>query len=474
MYAVKRINRRHAIVYMALAIPGVFGGVAFARLQAPAVLPRPDWNHATPWPDRVILTWSADPATTQSITWRTDTTVGGAVAQYALASPGPGFGHDAITVDATSATLDARHVQSSGVVVRYHSATLTTLQPDTVYAYRVGDGARWSEWFHFRTASRGRKPFSFLYVGDAQNDILAYWSRTIRRAFSEAPDARFILHAGDLVTDAHSDLQWGEWFRSGGWMHAMVPSVPAPGNHEFRPYSDAEEAQNPEAEHLAVSWQPQFTLPRNGIPGEEETSYYIDYQGARIVALNSSGDRAAQAAWLDSVLTRDPQPWTIVTFHHPIFSSARERDNPELRALWKPVFDKHAVDLVLQGHDHSYARGRTAIGGQNVATGLNLRDGPTGPVYVVSVSGPKQYVLKKDLWNNYDAKLDRRAENTQLYQVIRIGGDTLRYRSYTALGTLYDAFDLVRGRAANRFIERMKPGVPTRTFADGPKYPYAR
>jgi hypothetical protein len=468
------INRRTLIAGIALfaLVPVVVSSIGLGA--GPADENGPDWNRPTPHPDRVILTWAQDPATSQSITWRTDTTVRSAIVEYALASPGPGFGHDAQSALAASQNLDARHVQSSGVVARYHSATLAGLTPDTVYAYRVGDGQRWTEWFHFRTASRERTPFSFIYLGDAQNDILSYWSRTIRRSFSEAPDARFVLHAGDLVTDAHSDLQWGEWFRAAGWIHGMLPSIPVPGNHEFRPYSDAEEAQNPDAEHLAVTWRPQFTLPENGIAGETETSYYIDYQGARIVALNSSGDRDAQAGWLDRVLATNPQPWTIITFHHPIFSSAKERDNPELRASWKPVFDKHAVDLVLQGHDHSYARGRTALATTNVATGMNARDAETGTVYVVSVSGPKQYTLKKDLWDNYEATLERRAENTQLYQVVRIAGDTLRYRSYTVLGTLYDSFDLIRGSRANRFIENMRPGAPTRTFADGPAYPYTK
>jgi len=138
------------------------GALAFDRLRAPAPAPNPDWNRATPWPDRVILTWSGDPATTQSITWRTDTTVSRAVAQYALASPGPGFGHDARTVEARSTTLDARHIERSEMVVRYHAVTLTELASDTVYAYRVGDGTRWTEWFHFRTASPERRPFSFI------------------------------------------------------------------------------------------------------------------------------------------------------------------------------------------------------------------------------------------------------------------------------------------------------------------------
>ncbi|MFM8215573.1 MAG: fibronectin type III domain-containing protein, partial [Pirellula sp.] len=45
------------------------------------------------------------------------------------------------------------------------------LQPATKYAYRVGDGVNWSEWFQFRTASTQPEPFSFVYFGDAQNDL---------------------------------------------------------------------------------------------------------------------------------------------------------------------------------------------------------------------------------------------------------------------------------------------------------------
>jgi hypothetical protein len=466
-------QKRYAIGATAVLGVALAGGAVALTIGANAEPAGPVWNVATSYPDRVILTWSGDPATTQSITWRTDTTVSAGVAQYAVASPGPGFGHDARTAIAESRTLDARHVRNNGIVARYHSVTLAGLTPDTIYAYRVGDGTTWTEWFHFRTASSERKPFAFVYMGDAQNDILAYWSRTIRRSFAEAPDARFLMHAGDLVTDAHSDLQWGEWFRAGGWIHAMVPSVPAPGNHEFRPYV-ADESESADEEFLAVTWRPQFTLPENGIVSERETSYFLDYQGARVIALNSSRHQQEQAKWLDSVLATNANPWTIVTFHHPIFSSAKERDNPELRALWKPVFDKHGVDLVLQGHDHSYARGRTAAGTMNVASGLNTRDQVTGAVYVVSVSGPKQYTLKKDLWTKYPATLERMAENTQLYQVVRIAGDTLRYRSYTVMGMLYDAFDLIRGPRGNRFIELMRPDAPTRTFADGPAYPYLK
>ena len=99
---------------------------------------------------------------------------------------------------------------------------------------------------------------------------------------------------------------------------------------------------------------------------------------------------------------------------------------------------------------------------------MNARDAETGTVYVVSVSGPKMYDLTKGGWDAYGATLERRGENTQLFQVIRIAGDTLRYQARTATGALYDAFDLLRRGARNRFVERMPREVPTRTMERAP------
>ena len=455
-----RLADKFALGLVALSLFVLTGG---SLLLSSGVL-EPAWNRLSPQPDRIVLTWSGDPATTQSVTWRTDITVSEAVAQYAIAEAGPDFRNRARTVRATSELFDGSRVPQSEYLAKFHSVTFTDLVPDTTYAYRVGDGARWSEWFHFRTASLEAKPFSFIYFGDAQNDILSLWSRTIRSSYAAAPDARFMIHAGDLINTAHDDKQWGEWFEAGGWIHPMLPSVPATGNHEYRAITTAEEEAG--IRHLSVFWKPQFTLPMNGPKGLEESAYYIDYQSARIVVLNSNVERQAQAEWLDEVLTANTQPWTVVVFHHPGFSTAGSRDNPEIRALWKPVLDKHGVDLVLQGHDHTYARGRTFLQEANAGVGANARDPRTGTVYVVSVSGPKMYEFKPEQWGQYDAALDRRAENTQLFQVIRIDGDKLEYRAHTALGQLYDSFDLVRDNVGNRFIEHMPSDAEIRAFAD--------
>ncbi|MEE4174562.1 MAG: metallophosphoesterase family protein [Xanthomonadales bacterium] len=424
----------------------------------------PGWSAPGPHPDRIVLNFSDDPATTISVSWRTDTSVEAAVAEIAPATPAPKFWRHAVTRTARTERMDGSGILTTEQVAHYHSVTFRGLQPDTLYAYRVGGNRHWSEWIQFRTAASEPAPFSFLYVGDAQNHILELWSRLIREGYRRAPEAAFIIHAGDLIDDAHSEQQWQEWFTAGGFIHRTLPSLPVAGNHEYAPFTAEEEAQD--IEHLSIQWRPQFTLPENGIAALPETNYFLDYQGVRFVALNTNEHHEAQAEWLRGVLRGNPNPWTIAFFHHPLFSASADRDNEALRALWKPIFDEHGVDLALQGHDHAYARGRAAPQGENLLTGVNLRDG-TGTVYVVSVSGGKMYGLRPEAWDGWPAERDRAAENTQLFQRIRVDGDTLSFESYTATGELYDAFDLVKDGAGgpNRFVERLDEAIPARRMA---------
>ena len=152
--------------------------------------------------------------------------------------------------------------------------------------------------------------------------------------------------------------------------------------------------------------------------------------------------------------------WKILTFHHPVYSTARDRDNKRLRDTFQPIFDMHKVDLVLQGHDHSY--GRTGLvkhqqledvkaGAHlhevNFPTGSNVRS-EGGTVYVVSVSGPKMYQL------NESFTFQKSGAFKQLYQIISIDGDTLSYSARTSTGKVFDEFQLkkVDGKP-NQLIE---------------------
>jgi 3',5'-cyclic AMP phosphodiesterase CpdA len=332
---------------------------------------------------------------------------------------------------------------------------MTALAPATKYAYRVGDGNNWSEWFHFSTAGNGPQPFTFIYFGDAQNDIRSMWSRIVREAQSDAPKAAFMLHAGDLVNNANRDAEWGEWFGGGHWLNAMMPSIATPGNHEYEKITNADGDEV--GRTLSRHWRPSFAFPENGPEGLEESVYWLDFQGVRFISLNSNEQQEVQCEWVRQVLAANPNRWTIVTFHHPLYSSASGRDNVGLRELWKPIFDEYQVDLVLQGHDHSYARTGLDLpaGTENLGTGVNVKRGPT--VYVVSVSGPKQY--------DVDARpfFKRTASGAQLYQIIHVDRDELQYEARVANGELYDAFTLrKRDGRPNTLIDRVPPTPESR------------
>ncbi|MBN9520194.1 metallophosphoesterase family protein [bacterium] len=460
-------SQRSQAVLLALAcLLGLVVVIAtFRRTTPPAPDPQPAVTSETPKadpvalyrptvvPDRIILTFASDPATSQAVTWRTDTTVKAPVAEFALAADGPVFekgwrGYDEKLVKRLAARTE--RLTADGHHAHYHSVNFTDLAPKTKYVYRVGDGSNWSEWFQFETASKDPEPFGFIYFGDAQNGIRSLWSRVARGAYSDMPKARFIVHAGDLVDAGNSDPQWGEWHAAAGWINGMVPSVPAPGNHE---YSDPK--------GITRHWRPQFTLPEHGPEGLTETCYFLDYQGVRVVVLNSNEKHAEQAAWLEKTLATNPNRWTVVTFHHPFYSPVAGRDNPAVREAWRKVFDAvpKGVDLVLQGHDHTYGRSGL-MREDNRLDGTQVQTA-RGTVYVVSVSGAKLYTGGDLTW------MKRRGSGAQLYQLIRVEGDELVYESRTARGDLYDAFRLKkRADGGNDLIEGENPPGP-----EGPSGP---
>ena len=415
-----------------------------------AILYRP-----TAMPDRLMLTWHADPARSQAVSWRTDDTVKHAFAEIAPATGGPGFTTTAVVVAAKTAL----HLSDIGPI-HFHTVRFEELKPDTLYVYRVGDGTNFSAWCHFRTASSEPRPFTFVYFGDAQNDIKSHWSRVFREAFSDAPRALFMLHAGDLVNRGGRESEWAEWSDAGGWVNATIPTLAVAGNHEYDldrtkplPTDPVELKKVPRG--FVRSWRHRFEFPDNG-PAEladhlRETVYYIDVQGMRIISLNSMEKPDLQARWLEPVLRDNPNRWTVISHHHPVYSAAAGRDNAEIRQTWQPIYDKYRVDLVLQGHDHAYLRTELRSS-ENIPAGATARS-PAGTMYVVSVSGPKMY-------KNGVAPGVRRAHNTQLYQVITVDGDELRYQAKTATGELYDAFTLKkRPGEVNQLIEQV-PATP--------------
>ena len=394
------------------------------------------WEIPSKDPDRIILTFNGNPSTKRAVTWRTDSSVKKAEAQIAVAGINSDFVKEASTYAANTEEFDLGLYKSNkSLIVNYHSVVFENLKPNTLYAYRVGFAENWSEWIQFKTANDTYSPTQFVYFGDAQNDILNHWSRVIRMAYKTAPDASFVIHAGDLVDSAHKDNEWAQWFKAGGFIHSQWTAIPVVGNHEFQRF-DGYEGTLPR--RLSIQWRPQFTLPVEENLDEKlhETVYSVEYQDILVLVLNSTGQLEEQTEYIREKLTNSDAKWKIVTNHHSVFSPAEGRDFEYARKVWKPLFEKYGVDLVLNGHDHTYARGHTPVKSQNVN-----ESGIFKTLYVTSVSGPKQYKLDKDQIKNYEIdgyKSDKMGEETQFFQVINIDSNKLTYSAYTTLGDLYD------------------------------------
>lgn len=455
---------------MRLSMTTVLGALLGALLTATAVqaqvpgLPDPDplpppiqapsqRYAANGWADRIVLSPGSDAAREMAVAWRTDTRQTVAEAQVVRDIDGPLLDHDALTVTGETLTLTAENGPA-----HHHHVRFTGLAPGARYVYRVRSADGWSEWLPFTTAQAGPAPFRFLYFGDTQNDILEIGSRVIRQAFLSSGPVALAVHAGDQVAQRETkvvDDEYGEWTEAGGYAFATIPQAVAAGNHE---YADVIAADGTETRRLGPGWTPHHALPRNGAEAAPATTYTFDYQGTRFVVLDGTaaldmGAMDSQTAWLERVLGESTARWNIVLMHQPIFTCARPNDTRRLNPAWKDVFDRHGVDLVLQGHDHCYARVVDPAGAEATANAA-VEGLPVGPVYLVSVTGSKMYGLN----DRADTQPVRAAENTELYQVIDVGLDRIDFRAFTATGRLYDAFALLRGDdGRNRLIESEQP-----------------
>ena len=164
---------------------------------------------------------------------------------------------------------------------------------------------------------------------------------------------------------------------------------------------------------LSIQWRPQFTLPVEEKLSAElhETVYTVKYQDVEIIVLNSTDNLEEQTVYLEETLSKSTAK--MEDYHMPslYFSPAKGRNFQFARDNWKPLLDRYNVDLVLNGHDHTYARGHVPVRDtdESITGGL-------GTVYITSVSGPKQYELDNEKLEEYAVEgyqRDHQGENIQ-------------------------------------------------------------
>jgi hypothetical protein len=401
---------------------------------------------STNLPDQFVASFGEDPTRQLVLSWRTSPEVTSSVvriapAKYKTPEDDPTSPPDLVGMRTIQG--DVRPVRTDGLlndpVVLRHAVTVDGLEPDTTYYYSVGDGApaNWSPWRTIQTGPVRPRRLEFLYLGDAQTGFES-WGTLLTTASGRHPGLDFILLAGDLVDRGNERTNWDHFFLRAATVFDRVPLMPAAGNHE---YLD----QGPRL-YNAV-----FRLPQDGPPGlEPGLAYTFRYGGAFFAVLDStsavmSDDQARrQAEWLDEALANDRSDWKFVMFHHPIYPSHPTRDNPVIREHWVPVFDRHHVDMVLQGHDHAYLRTPPMREHRRVSTSAE------GTTYVVAVSGDK--FVEDQPPRDY---IEIGRTRTATYQTIEIDEPARRltYRAWTRDGEVADSFVIQKPPRRGALVE---------------------
>lgn len=387
-------------------------------------------------PDHITLTWSDDPCTTQTITWRTDKNVTNGVVQYIDLT---GASSDFQSCNAVKEVFSSVSTDNHAGSMNLFSAELKGLKPGTKYAYRVGDGGNWSAMNTFTTEESNTSNFKFLVFGDSQSGNSAVpdyapWHQTVTNAFGANKDAKFMVNVGDLIENGQSYVHWNNWFEAAGDVIDKIPEMAVQGNHETYDAAD----YNSTKPYYFVN---QFKLPQNGPDGYKGQVYSYNYGNAHFVVLDSQEDEEApgndkflqaQADWLDKDLSSSKQKWNFVFFHKTPYYNKATRSNNAIKRIFDPVIEKHHVDVVFNGHDHGVSRTYA------MNSGKYYTDYSKGTVYYVTGrSGAKYYPdLSTKVWDAffYDPN------EMPAYETVQINSGKLTISCYKQDGTVVDNF----------------------------------
>jgi len=418
---------KRKLVLAALILAALFGtAIGFGQDSGPG----PATNSivsattgATEIQDHVTLTWTGDPATTMTVTWRTDTSLTSGTVVYTRGSSLSGRDTQA---EATATDFDTDKGQ-----FRLFTATLTGLSPNTTYSYRVGNGDRWGEIHSFTTAAPKPRAFKFLVFGDSQSSTsgdapYGQWRTTVQNAYKANPTAKFMVNVGDLVNTGQSAEHWNCWFAATTGVIDSIPEMPVLGNHEYAGGGGPS------------YWVTQFPVPQNGPEGLKNRVYSYDYGRVHFVVLDSEkakGDSLDPLQkWLDADLSASKATWKIVFVHKAPWEVKDGRSNEELRAALCPTLEKDRADLVFSGHDHGI--GRT----WPLRDGANMSKPSQGTIYFVTGrSGEKTYKnLSKRAWNSFFFNPLKQPD----YLVVEVNDMKLTVRTMNQDGTPIDTFTI--------------------------------
>jgi predicted phosphodiesterase len=372
----------------------------------------------------VINNFGKDPQTTRNFTWYTSEAYKGGVLQYCENNAFSGFDKsNIITVNAQS------HLTKTNADKRVtHKVQLSNLKAGTEYVYRVGTGkGEFSSKGIFKTAEQSLNSFNFIWITDNQGSNTSdnqFWKNTLDKALAKCPDAKFLLHTGDMVSNGEDIKLWDLFADAVKEEFLNLPIVPVLGNHD----TINNNKTNPDAKNFSE----RFNIYKEKNSGATAgTVYSFDYGDAHIAVMNSqcgSWNYKKQADWLKRDMSETNKQWKIVAVHRGPYGLYSSDD---VREAWAPVFDELGIDLVLKGHDHKYARS-FPIKDNGVV------EANQGTVYITgNTSGNRLYAEAPGVYQQVELQ-----PYTQMYVTVSINNRALTIKAYDVKDNLLDSFTM--------------------------------
>lgn len=376
--------------------------------------------HIGQTPDAVYLTYSASDA-----------------AQTAVSVTG---------MDGTNAYTAAPAWSDSAGKYLY-SAKIDGLTPNTFYTYNIA-GAYFGT---FKTPAKAGS-FTFAFITDTQIGFAsdAKAAGALFSLLNSYDDLAFAYIAGDMTDTSRNERQWEMLFQSGGVNSAAGQTflgnnliAVAQGNHDNSSFSG----------HI--------TAPcANGYVGP--AVYSFDYSNVKFVVLNMNNPDTwtAQAAFLrrEAADAKNNGKWLVVGFHQSLYSGAAHIVDSLLisaRKFWSPLLAELGADVVLQGHDHVFARGFITAAGTNANLTMVGNAYPAGSGAPLYITGGESGAVKWYAARNYQVSAgdpltpnysfldvnsavpaqnpwgtDTSKTREQTYTLINVDGDTMNFSTY--------------------------------------------
>ena len=364
-------------------------------------------------PGHVLLTFGDENELSRNVSWQCDTVLRPSHLQLVCLADS-----DTTSIEAQGEVFESRKGRAA-----YYVARLRQLKPATHYRYRAVSGDDCSAWYDFQTHAPGnRDRFSFLFVGDVQDTIGGIANRLLMDAWAHHPQVEFLVCGGDL-TERPANQYWAQTFRDLDSIGQSMPMLNVTGNHDyFKGINRRLERRFP----LVFSY---FLDSKVG----DNMVYTLNYGDAQIFVLDSNREFYylwTQRQWLQEQLEHSQAKWKILVLHHPLYSIKSSNNNLIQRWMFDDLVRQYGVDLVLQGHEHAYAR----------MTAHDDAGNAVAPVYTVSHCSPKNYRIR------FDERFDKFGISSRYYQTVSIGGDTLAMATYDAYThALYDSLLIING-----------------------------